>query len=170
MCYSVDMENDVQPKRKVGRPSIFSDALAEEICLRLVKGETLSKICKDDHMPNFSVVMDWIKDPNKKKFSNDYAKARLAQANHFFDQLIDIADDASNDWIETSKGLQFNKEAAMRSRLRVDTRKWYISKVLPKVYGDKVDVTTNGKDLPTPILSLSHVRRDDSNEEGHSTD
>lgn len=60
------------------------------------------------------------------------------------------------DELETIADLPDDKESPMRSRLRVDTRKWYLSKVLPKKFGEKLDLTSDGKVLPTPILNGIH--------------
>ena len=132
-----------------GRPSSFTEEVGSRICERLAAGETLRAICKDADMPDVSTVIAWVAHPDKKEFAKQYARARMAQAQHYFDDLLAIADDDSRDATTTA--------SVARDRLRVDTRKWYLSKVLPKIYGDKVDLTTNGKDLPTPILPLSHV-------------
>ena len=69
------------------------------------------------------------------------------------EEIQDIADDSSNDWIEIEKrdGTSYeivNKEAVLRSRLRVDTRKWLMSKLKPKKYGEKLDLTSGGDKIP----------------------
>lgn len=97
-----------------------------------------------------------------KDFREQYARARESQAEVMFDEILEIADDGSNDFMTVKKGnLEYemeNKEVTNRSRLRVDSRKWYLSKVLPKKFGDKLDMTTNGKDLPTPIYGGSSTK------------
>lgn len=158
--------------KKIGRPSIFTKEIAEKICERLALGETLRGICIDDGMPDVRTVLGWLVEPGKKEFSHLYAQARLAQAQHLFDELMEIADDGRNDWVQKQlkngeTATVLDQEHVQRSRLRVDTRKWYLSKVLPKVYGDKVDMTTNGKDLPVPILN---VRRNNSDTESHGNE
>lgn len=123
-----------------GRPSIYSEELAARICERLAAGETLRSVCRGDDMPAPSTVIDWKN--SKEDFSEQYAKARKLGYEHMADELLEIADDGSNDWMERqeeeNKGWQFNGEHFQRSRLRVDTRKWLLSKALPKVYGDKL--------------------------------
>lgn len=141
----------------VGRPTIFTQELAEKICSRLASGESLRAICRDDDMPNASTVHAWVFE--NEAFSKQYAKAREYQAAHLFDELLEIADDGTNDYVtkHTADGKEYeavDSEHISRSRLRVDTRKWYISKVLPKIYGDKMDVTSDGKALPVPILNF----------------
>lgn len=64
-----------------GRPSIYSQELAATICERLIHGEGLRAICRDDAMPSISTVIDWIKD--KQEFSAQYARARELQAEQF---------------------------------------------------------------------------------------
>lgn len=82
------------------------------------------------------------------------AKGCTAVAEH----ALDIADDGSNDWMEShdpeNRGWRFNGEHVQRSRLRVETRKWFLSKLMPKVYGDKSSVELSGSlDLAKEILA-----------------
>lgn len=149
------------------RPSIYTKELAEKICGRLAVGENLRAICREEGMPHVDTIMQWNTE-NREGFSELYANARAAQAQYLFDELLEIADDGTNDFVEKEiDGGKFvinpNTEHIARSRLRVDTRKWYLSKVLPKVYGDKaeIDHKNNGKDFPTPILYA--VPSDDGN-------
>lgn len=152
----------------VGRPSIFTEELGTAICARISAGESLRSICKEEDMPNRSTVHLWLLDKSRKEFSDQYEQACNIRAENMFDELVDIADDGTNDWMEKENkdGSTYqvvNMEHIQRSRLRTDVRKWYLSKVLPKKFGDKLDMTTNGKDLPTPILS--NVHSNESNDE-----
>jgi hypothetical protein len=62
------------------------------------------------------------------------------------EQLLEIADDGTNDFVaDKHGGTTLNMEHINRSRLRVDTRKWYLSKLAPKRYGEKVDVNVGGQ-------------------------
>lgn len=73
---------------------------------------------------------------DNKDFSDQYARAKQAQVEYVVDELLDIADDTSNDQIVDSEGqLHFNSQAIQRARLRIDTRKWLACKLVPKVYG-----------------------------------
>ena len=63
----------------------------------------------------------------------------------------DIADNGENDYMKRSgkdqePGYVVNGEAIQRSRLRVDARKWLLSKLAPKKYGDKIETTLQGPD------------------------
>ena len=133
-----------KPKAKPhGRPTRYSDDVAIEICDRLAKGESLNAICKEEHLPAESTVRDWARDP-KHPFSANYAKSRELGYLRMADELLESSDGGTNDWMERrgkeGEGTAYvvNGEAIARSRLRVDTRKWLLSKMLPKVFGDKV--------------------------------
>lgn len=137
------------PKKK-GRPSLYTEELGEKICARLADGESLNSICKDDGMPSERTVRTWALDKNHP-FSPKYAQAREIGYLKMADELLDIADDGTNDWMvrereDGSSTELVNHEHIQRSKLRVDTRKWLLSKMLPKVFGDKVSTEVTGKD------------------------
>jgi hypothetical protein len=119
--------------------------LIETVLTRIASGEALRSICRDEGMPEVSQIMRLrISDP---EFAKQYTHAREMQAEVFGDELVEIVDDGRNDWIEKHgkdgelKGYEFNGENVARSRLRFDQRRWWMSKVLPKVYGDKIEHT-----------------------------
>lgn len=143
-----------------GRPSGYSDELADTICERLADGESLRSICCDENMPSQSMVFRWLADERYASFREKYARAREAQADAIFDEIIDIADDGSNDWMERrredgSVDEVVNHEHIQRSRLRIDARKWMAGKLRPKVYGDKP-----AGDEDNPIHVVSTIRRE----------
>ncbi len=126
-------------KRKPGRPTRYTEAIAVKICRRLAEGESLRKICKDTSMPAISTVMGWLFDGKHADFSEQYARARDLQADKLFDEALEIADATSDDWITTEDDKKIlDHEHVQRSRLRVDTRKWAAGKLAPKRYGDKL--------------------------------
>lgn len=129
----------------MARPSTFSPELAATICERLALGESLRAVCRDDGMPHQATVFRWL--DLHEAFRDQYARARVKQAEYYADEIVEIADDTARDTIVTDNGEQPNSEWIARSRLRVDARKWLMSKLAPKKYGDKVDVTTNGESL-----------------------
>ena len=140
----------------MARPSSFTQEIADEICRRLTLGETLRAICRDDGMPSRETVARWYTsaDPFFAEFRGQYARAREEQAHNLVDEIVEISDDGTNDWMERrsesekgagiSTGWVLNGEHVQRSRLRVDSRKWFASKVLPKIYGDKVQAELTG--------------------------
>ena len=132
-------------RRKPGRPTLYSDELAATICRRLAEGESLRKICGDAPMPAISTVMGWLFDGEHDEFSEQDAHARKAQAELRIDEIVGIADDSARDVITDDEGKKIvDHDHISRSRLRVDSRKWVASKLLPKVYGDKLQHTGDG--------------------------
>jgi hypothetical protein len=128
---------------KKGRPSAYSDEIADKICAGIMAGYGLRKICSAEGFPAISTIFYWLLD-KEHPFSEQYARAREVQAELLADELIELADDDSRD---VSGELQMpNGVAVQRSRLKVDTRKWVASKLLPKRYGDKVQQEVSGKD------------------------
>lgn len=127
---------------------MYSAALAGQICARLADGESLRRICSDESMPTKTSVFRWLIE--HKSFSDQYAKAREEQAELMADELLEIADDGTNDFKTIVQNGQekevFDSEHVQRSRLRIDTRKWIASKLLPKKYGEKITQEVTGKD------------------------
>lgn len=133
-----------------GRPSIYSDELADEICQRIADGQSVREICADEDMPHMATFFRWLADEDKHKVLREqYARAKEAQAELMADEILGIADDGTNDYTEraTERGTQvvFDGEHVQRSKLRVDSRKWLLSKMLPKKYGDKAAIDVSGK-------------------------
>mgnify|MGYP003494420936 CR=1 FL=1 len=145
-----------------GRPEIYTQELADKVCERIAEGYSMRTVCKPDEMPAMSTVFKWFR--TKPEFVDQYAKATQERTEAMSEDILDIADDGSNDLMTIQKGKESytieNKEVTNRSRLRVDTRKWLMSKMKPKKYGDKIDVTTDGKALPAPIYGGSSTRKD----------
>lgn len=127
----------------MGRPTKYTKPLAEKICVSLAEGESLRTICSSPKFPTKTTVLRWLFDDKYAGFRDQYTKARQMQAEILAEEMVDIADDGTNDWMERNgkdnEGWQQNGEAIARSRLRVDTRKWVASKLLPKVYGANVE-------------------------------
>jgi hypothetical protein len=137
---------EVKPKRAIGRPSSFVPALADRICEQLALGRSLRDICREDAIPHIATVMSWL---NKRpEFHEQYARARELQAEYLFDEIVEIADDATNDYMQDkgNDGYLLIGEAINRSRLRIDARKWAASKMAPKKYGDRSSHEFSGPD------------------------
>jgi hypothetical protein len=115
----------------------FSDEIKDKLLSRLMEGHTLRKACVDEGMPAPSTVCRWVKE--NPAFAEQYARAREVGYQLMADDLLEIADDGTNDTYEDDEGNEkVNQDVIQRSRLRVDTRKWLLSKALPKVYGEKI--------------------------------
>lgn len=117
---------------KIGRPTKYTKELGKSICELIADGKSLKRICERNDMPSRKTVHTWLLDEDKKEFLHNYETSVNIRTDNMFDALEEISDESDD------------KESPMRSRLRVDTRKWYLSKVMPKKYGDKLDVTSGG--------------------------
>lgn len=155
-----------------GRPSAYTEDIADRICDGLADGRSLRSICLDEDMPSQSMVFRWLADERYASFRERYARAREAQADAIFDEMLDIADDGSNDWMERrredgSVDEVVNHEHISRSKLRVDARKWMASKLAPKRYGDKLDVvSTDGSMTPRPtVIEFVSPKVDDASDD-----
>lgn len=108
-------------------------------------------------MPPESTVREWVA-ADREGFAAQYARAREIGYQTMADELLEISDDGSNDFMLRKRGDDeietVNQEAINRSRLRVDTRKWLLSKALPKVYGDRLVSEVTGKDGGNLIIEL----------------
>src|SRR5260221_2586340 len=133
---------------KGGRPSMYTQELANKICAQLAEGISLRTVCLGEDMPTKTTVFNWL--GTNKSFVDQYARAKEESADAMAEEILDLSDGA----IDVIKNGAEKKSGALAQsvRLQVDTRKWIMSKMKPKKYGDKIDMTTNGKDLPTPIL------------------
>jgi hypothetical protein len=97
----------------------------------------------------------WESMRNPSDFRDRYARAREEQADKLFREIIEIADDASGDYVTTSDGKRIvDHENIQRSRLRVDARKWAAARLAPKKYGDRIshDVKGPGPNFQPAIL------------------
>lgn len=113
--------------------------LFKTICNRIEEGEAVRTILKEKEMPNTETFYKWIdNDENKAK---RYARACEDRATTIFEEILTIADDQECDVYKDADGVvQTNHNVIQRARLRVDSRKWIISKLQPTKYGDKVDI------------------------------
>lgn len=132
-----------------GRPSSYTDDKAAEICARLAGGEPLTRICRDEHLPDVATVYRWL--IAKESFREMYARAREDQADTLADEIQAIADEPMVGVKTTTKpnGDVEKVEGDMieHRRLRVDARKWIAAKLKPRKYGDKLELAGD-KDNP----------------------
>jgi hypothetical protein len=115
-----------------GRPTKYTPKVAQLICDLLADGKSLIQITSLQEMPGETTVRMWLR--RHAEFRRDYARARRWQARYYAEQMIEIADDVSED--ATGELRMPNAVAVNRAKLRIDTRKWIAAKLLPKKYGD----------------------------------
>ena len=128
-------------------------AVMAVICERIIFTSLgLTEICEENKLlPSKKVIYDWLTEERKKGGETPvcdlYAHAKECQADYMAEEMIAIADDGSNDYMDkrNKEGDLIDRvldaEHVQRSRLRIDTRKWIASKLKPKKYGDKLELS-----------------------------
>ena len=139
-----------------GRPSKYTPTLAEEIVARIAKGEPLRQICRDEHMPAWRTIYDW--QAADKEFSARIAQARELGEEAIAQECLEIADNATNDWMEKvgrdgTELYQLNGEHVQRSKLRIETRLKLLAKWNPRKWGEKVDLN-HGVQPENPLATM----------------
>lgn len=138
---------DEDSRMRVHGNSAYTPEKARIICKRIMMKQTLTEICRDPRMPSLRAVVDWLANPKYTDFREMYYYARRVQAEMYIDEIMTIADDSSEDWKEVfdkqgkSRGFKPDNEAIQRSRVRIDTRKWYAGQMVPRIYGKRLDVS-----------------------------
>lgn len=143
----------------------------KSVCSRIVAGEALSKILAEPNTPSTQTFYKWLNE--SEEMAKDYARATDIRADVLFERMMDIA--ATPDPGETvttktvttkvgDKGREVKKMKADRlghRRLQVDTIKWAISKLKPKKYGDKLDITSDNEKLQQSVVILPPNKREE---------
>jgi len=139
------------PKKKVGRPTKYSQTLADEFCQRIADGGSERKVCEAEDMPSRETIRQW--ERTNEEFSGQYARAREERGWTLAEQAVEIADTPLLGVIETDKvgasGPYTEKRRAdmiEHRRLQVETRKWFASKLNPKRLSDKLLAEHSGPD------------------------
>ncbi len=107
----------------------FDQSIADRICFAISSGETIRTICKELEISS-KTVYSWI--VSSEDFGKQYARAKEHQAEVLADEILSIADEVEFD-------SESGNAAVQAARLRVDSRKWLLSKLLPKKYGDRIE-------------------------------
>jgi hypothetical protein len=139
-------------KNPVGRPSTFTKEMGNLICERMETGESLRSICKGDDFPHVGQVIKWLASNANIEFRLQYAHSRQVGLEVMADDTLNIADQEP---VKLADG-RIDNAGVQHQRLRVDTRKWILSKQLPKVYGDR---TILAGDEDAPLNPLTNNER-----------
>lgn len=139
--------------RKMGRPSTFTKKIADEICRRMALGETLKEICADPKMPTQTGVAKWRQ--ARPDFDVQYVRAREDQMHAWADEIVYLIDNAEMGYnvkvplgspemerIQKDKVVtfKFRRHHLDHAKARVDVRKWLMAKILPQVFGDRLNI------------------------------
>lgn len=116
------------PAKKVGRPGLYCQQMADKICSLMSEGRSLRSIAGKNGIPSPQAIRRWLSE--KPEFVAQYKMALDERANHYAEEIVDLADNSTD---------------PAKTRLQIDARKWIACKLLPKKYGDKLDMTTRAE-------------------------
>lgn len=139
----------------MARPTEWTTELITEatavIFAKIALGESVRKILNEDreNLPSRKLFYEWI--AADKELCDHYARVMEIRADEIADETLEIADCLGDDVVTLPDGREVvNQNVINRDRLRVDTRKWLLSKLHPKKYGEKISqelTGAGGKDL-----------------------
>lgn len=164
--------------KRTGRPTVFTQHIADLICVRISEGESLKSITLDEEMPDRATVYRWLAaDP---VFCDMYTRAREDQADTLADEIMAIADETPdlNPILDKHGALieiQLHSAYLQWQKQRIDARKWTAMKLKPKKYGDRqiiagdseapLAVQNDAMDILAAAVKNLELRRQTANEE-----
>ena len=148
-----------------GRPAFeWTEAIEDQILDQFMEGRSFRDFLGADRqegLPSIPTFFKHLRD--SKTFSERYTRAREFQADIEFEEIKEISDNGSNDWMEVNDpdnpGYRINGEHVQRSRLRIDARKWRAAKMANGKYGDKLELAGD-KDAPLTIVVKKYAAPD----------
>jgi hypothetical protein len=114
-----DLARAMRPRDRRGLWSTYTHAMGAEICRRLIEGETLIAICRDEAMPCYSTVLNWAR--AVPEFGDAYAMARRLAADYLFDEAREVA-------------LAAQPGTVWVDRLKFDVIRWQAARLMPRKY------------------------------------
>lgn len=129
------------PRKGEGRPTKYTKELGDLFCQRIANGWSMRTVCDGDDMPVPSTIFEWIR--NHEEFSKQYAQATEERTEAHQEKVLEIGDES----IQAAQDSDPKAASAVVQayKLKADNLKWHMSKMKPKKYGDKVDVTSAGE-------------------------
>lgn len=143
-----------------GRPTTYTPELGDIVCEGIASGKSLVRICEDESLPSPRSVYRWLRE--QEAFRQNYEVAKDDMADYMAEESIDIADNQASQvamvdevpLVLNGKPVMVTDSASVaHARLRIDTRKWYASKLKPKKYGEKVQTELTGS------VEITSIRR-----------
>ncbi len=136
----------------------YTPSLGKQITDSIAQGNSLAKTMRNIGGPDASTVTTWVMEGSRhdcvdmclKEFAQDFRRAREISFAGMADELLDIADKTDNDLINGRP----NNAAVQRDKLAVDTRKYILSRMLPRVWGDQKTLVHEGN--PDAPIEVNH--------------
>ena len=151
-----------------GRPTDYSDDLADLICARIATGESMRSVARDENMPSAVTMFSWFR--KHEYFLKQYTRAKEESADAWADEVVDIPDNQTGNPLildgvpmldpETGRPIMVVDAAAVQhAKLRVEARKWSASKLKPKKYGEKLDLSSNDGSMTPRLIKRVIIKR-----------
>ena len=140
-------------KNKGGQPTKYNDQLAREICDAITRHPaSIEKICRlYSHFPGSDTIRTWIQ--VLPAFREMYAKAKQSQLDLLAEDLLNV-EERINKFADERGNIKYDNASVAALKLEHDNRKWLLSKLKPKKYGD---VQSNSDDNSAAILELTKL-------------
>lgn len=128
-----------------GRPTIYTQEIADKLCSLLADGQSMRKACESDGMPCKATIFMWLR--TNEEFLDQYTQAKEEAAESYADDINDIANEIGSPvfdeegnlvYVDGKPLMQVDMVAINHAKLKIDTLKWSASKLKPKRYGDKL--------------------------------
>lgn len=134
--------------------SKYTQEIADKICsLVATTSKSMRTICKEVGI-DYQTHLNWFR--SHPEYFDQYARAKEDQSDLLIEEMIEIADDSSEDEETTDNGVRINSEFVQRSRIRIETRKWIASKLKPKKYGERIQ-HANDEDNPIQSVQILNI-------------
>lgn len=139
----------------------FDQATADKVCERIALGEPLRQICRESGFPSYGAIYDWLE--VQPEFASRFAHARARGFDAIADEALEIADDATNDYMlrrragdeDGEGGKVLDAEHVQRSKLRIETRLKLLAKWDPKRYGERTTLAGDPENPLIPAIDVS---------------
>jgi hypothetical protein len=113
----------------MSRASIYSPEIVEAVCARIASGEPVAAVCRDKGMPALRTFLRWADE--REDVAAEYSRALEARSEWALAEHHRI------------RGTAVDKETATAARVQLNALEWEMSKMAPKRYGDRIDVSVD---------------------------
>ena len=123
-----------------------------------VNNMPINKVLAQEKMPSTSTFYKWLEDDEEK--AKRYARACEARQENKFNEILEIADNDDDIFYDEQGNKRIDAAHVQKKRLQIDARKWQLSKENPKKYGDKLDVSSEVKQVTQIVLTDATTNTD----------
>ena len=146
------------------------DECFDYIISEIESGKSLRYALSTNGMPSSKTFYEWLEEKDEQGNLTEQATEKVKRYAHaceqreliLLDEILEIADKQGEDVIETDNGPVVNHNIIQRNKLQIEARQWTLGKLRPEKYGNKTDITTNGKEIQTNIPIIQFIDTEDN--------